>query len=132
MTLVLADRRVCPFLEADERLQPHPQLRVQPAVRDESCADACARTGGECQPEQLEWVNNCAALQRVFPCVGGCGHQIGLEIPCEVVDPSRDTHGQCLVTDEAVSTCEASYEASRRLCACIGGSGGEGAGYLYG
>jgi hypothetical protein len=37
----------------------------------------------------------------------------------QVVDATRNTGGQCLVTDEAMSKCSASFMATQRLCACV-------------
>lgn len=48
-----------------------------------------------------------------FPCENGCGHQVGLEIPCYVHDPSIDTALQCLITDDAIPTCHAGPEDQR-------------------
>jgi hypothetical protein len=118
-TLVLADRRECAWLRPDEKLLPRPQLKAVAGLQGESCDSACDRVGGQCDDEQLEFVNSCKALAAAFPCHNGCGHQVGLEIPCEVVEPTKDTYGQCLTTDEGSPICSSSFVASRRLCACV-------------
>jgi hypothetical protein len=119
VTLVLADRRKCAWLRPNEKLLPDPKLQPVAGLQGETCDHACSRLGKRCQDAQIEFVNSCAALAAVFQCANGCGHQVGLEIPCEVVDPNKDTYGQCLTTDEGSPTCRSSFVASRRLCACI-------------
>jgi len=64
-------------------------------------------------------VNTCEALKQHFPCEDGCGHQVGQEIPAYVHDRSRDTALQCLVTDDAISSCGAHVPVTTRLCVCI-------------
>ena len=44
------------------------------------------QVGKRCDPRELEFANTCEALMAHFPCEGGCGHQIGDEIPAYVAD----------------------------------------------
>ncbi|CAE8635772.1 unnamed protein product [Polarella glacialis] len=119
--IILADRMnsQATVLPESERRHPDPGQRVQKAQAGESCDKLCQRLGMRCMDAELEYVNNCAAMLREFPCEEGCGHQVGKEIPCYVHDPSRDTAKQCLVTDDAVPSCAASHPATMRLCACV-------------
>eukprot|EP00439_Symbiodinium_sp_Y106_P046449 s961_g5.t3 len=95
----LADRMKSQGLLPDaERAEPHLLRRIEKAQPGESCANLCARIGMHCADLELEFINNCAALKRFFPCEEGCGHQVGQEIPCYVHDISKDTGKQCLVT----------------------------------
>ena len=118
--LYLVDRRVAAnFLKPNERLTRAFEMKEIAAKAGQNCDTVCAQHSLRCNQEQLEFVNDCVALKRAFPCEEGCGHQVGIEIPCYVHDAGRDTSHQCLVTDEAVSTCSASHSATTRLCACV-------------
>ena len=52
-------------------------------------------------------------------CEAGCGHQVGPELPAYAESPSLDTHRQCLISDIAISKCEAKFGKTRRLCRCV-------------
>jgi len=118
--LALVDRRWGEgALPERELWRPHPQQRAEKAAPGESCAGLCSRLEMRCEVSELEFVNTCEALRRVFPCEDGCGHQVGQEIPAYVHDRSRDTALQCLVTDDAIPTCETKVPATTRLCACV-------------
>jgi hypothetical protein len=90
-------------------------MGAEPGV---SCTSACAAMGGRCEERELEWGNSCAALARHFPCEAGCGHQVGPELPAYASAKDLDTYRQCLTSDIAVSTCDAKYAKTRRLCTC--------------
>eukprot|EP00931_Biecheleriopsis_adriatica_P059771 TRINITY_DN35823_c0_g1_i1.p1 TRINITY_DN35823_c0_g1~~TRINITY_DN35823_c0_g1_i1.p1 ORF type:complete len:745 (+),score=122.68 TRINITY_DN35823_c0_g1_i1:34-2235(+) len=118
--VILADRmRSEGLLPENELLRPHPQRLVQQAKPGESCDKFCRRSGMICREPELEFINNCAAMMTAFKCEGGCGHQVGKEIPCYVHEKNRDTALQCLVTDDAIPSCAASCSATTRLCACV-------------
>ena len=121
-TLLLADRRRCPYLEREEQLRPEPTDRPIAAAAGVSCVDACRDAGGACDPSTLEWGNSCEMLRAHFPCEAGCGHQVGPELPAYASSSSLDTYQQCLVSDIAVSKCEAKYAKTRRLCFCAFGA----------
>lgn len=127
-TLLLADRRRCPHLEAAERWVPPPGSREVAAPAGQSCADACAAQGGTCKDRELEWANSCEALLRHFPCEAGCGHQVGPELPAYGSHHTLDTYQQCLITDIAFSKCTAKFAKTSRLCRCLFGGGGGGGG----
>jgi hypothetical protein len=116
--LVLADRRRCPYLDSQERLGPSPLARPISAVAGASCTSACRDAGGKCDAATLEWGNRCEVMQAHFACEAGCGHQVGPELPAYASSPSLDTYQQCLVSDIAVSQCDAKYTKTRRLCFC--------------
>lgn len=119
-TVALIDRRQGRgFLFEKDLVPRHADLRAEKANPGESCTNACLRLGLECDNMQLEFLNSCEALKLHFPCEKGCGHQVGLEIPCYVHDKYRDTSLQCLVTDNAASKCGAKHIATTRLCACV-------------
>jgi hypothetical protein len=118
-TLLLADRRTCPFLSAADRVGPDPAVTVLGADKGQSCDESCRTQGQVCANEQLHYINNCAALAKVFPCEAGCGHQTGLEIPCYVHDTTQITRQQCLTTLTPALKCEASHPSTQRLCPCV-------------
>jgi hypothetical protein len=82
-------------------------------------ACACTLSIVSCDERELEFMNRCDALAAAFACEGGCGHQIGLELPAYVADRRAATAGQCLVTDGPMPRCAASHPATARLCACL-------------
>jgi hypothetical protein len=51
-------------------------------------------------------------------CEGGCGFQVGGEIPCYVVT-HETAFKQCLVTDQVSGKCGTSHPTTRRLCPCL-------------
>ena len=118
-TLLLADRRRSPCLREEERWRPQLGGRNVVAAAGKSCHEACAAEGGSCVQRELEWANTCEALSAAFPCEAGCGHQVGPELPAYAVSPSLDTHRQCLISDIAISKCEAKYGKTSRLCRCV-------------
>jgi hypothetical protein len=118
-TLMLADRRKCPYLSDGERLMPPAGMRQLKAPAGVSCAVACEREGVRCDEPSLEWGNTCESLARHFACEGGCGHQVGPELPAYASARDLDTHKQCLISDIAVSTCAASFKKTERLCTCV-------------
>ena len=118
-TLLLADRRRSPYLREEERWRPQPGGRNVVAAAGKSCHEACAAEGGSCVQKELEWANTCEALGAAFACEAGCGHQVGPELPAYAASPSLDTHRQCLISDIAISKCEAKYGKTSRLCRCV-------------
>jgi len=117
-SLVLADRRKCPYLPDQARLYPPDSMRTIAAAAGISCEDACQQAGVKCDQKTLEWANSCAALAAHFGCEAGCGHQVGPELPAYASSPDLDTYQQCLISDIAISQCSAKYAKTRRLCAC--------------
>lgn len=118
--VVLVDRRQDNgFLKEVDVWNPHRKRRIGSAQKGQSCDQFCRSHHMRCDPRELEFVNHCSVLKKYFPCENGCGHQVGLEIPCYVHDPVLDTALQCLVTDEALSTCQAAHKSTTRMCACI-------------
>lgn len=83
-----------------------------------SCNEACAEVGLTCDARTLEWGNSCTMMQKAFHCEAGCGHQVGPELPAYAASDTLDTYQQCLVSDIAVSKCEAKFSKTRRLCTC--------------
>eukprot|EP00928_Gymnodinium_smaydae_P060295 TRINITY_DN4390_c3_g1_i1.p1 TRINITY_DN4390_c3_g1~~TRINITY_DN4390_c3_g1_i1.p1 ORF type:complete len:604 (-),score=112.47 TRINITY_DN4390_c3_g1_i1:62-1873(-) len=118
--LAVVDRRQAQGLLPDaEQWHPNPGRTIAAARPAQSCAELCGSRGQRCSPREFEWANTCETMKAYFACDDGCGHQVGQEIPAFVHDRSRDTAGQCLVTDEAVPTCEAKHVSTTRLCVCI-------------
>ena len=117
--LLLADQRRCTLLPDELRVFPKRNYLDLVAHIGETCSDACARKGLRCDEPELEWVNNCDALQKHFACEGGCGHQVGSELPAYASDVSLDTYQQCLFSDIAVSKCDSRYTKTIRLCRCL-------------
>jgi hypothetical protein len=87
--------------------------------RGQSCEDRCRRANKKCEDGQLEFANDCGRLMAAFPCEGGCGHQIGDEIPAYVPDRGADTFGQCLTTEQKMPKCRATHRSTARLCVCL-------------
>lgn len=118
--LALVDRRQGHgLLPPEEIWKTRKGLEVIKALPGESCENACGKLMKRCLPRELEFLNNCETMKRYFPCEAGCGHQVGQEIPCYVHDKTRDTAGQCLVTDEAVPSCDAKFPSTTRICPCL-------------
>lgn len=118
--IALVDRRqAAGWLPQNEQWLPNVGQRRSKANQGESCDGLCKRLGMACKAEELEFVNNCPAMREAFPCEDGCGHQVGTEIPAYVHNSGQDTALQCLVTDDAISTCGAKHVATTRLCACV-------------
>ena len=44
---------------------------------------------------------------------------MGPELPAYAASPSLDTHRQCLISDIAISKCEAKFGKTSRLCRCV-------------
>ena len=118
-TVLLADRRKCPYLSEGERMQPPASMQQIAAKPGLSCSFACKQVGAKCEAKALEWGNNCEAMARLFPCEKGCGHQVGPELPAYASSSDLDTYQQCLISDIAFSTCEASFKKTSRLCTCV-------------
>eukprot|EP00434_Breviolum_minutum_P018029 symbB.v1.2.015897.t2/scaffold1195.1/size134849/8 len=89
---------------------------------NQSCNQLCNEAALQCVDRQLEFGNQCELLKEHFRCENGCGHQVGMELPCYVHDRQRDTALQCLVSDEAKPNCNAKHPATSRLCVCVGSS----------
>lgn len=119
-TVILADRRLAPYLAAHdgEAITPDPSVRFIGAEQATSCDAACHKQGLRCRGDHLQWANTCDVLASVFACEAGCGHQIGQEIPCYVNDPTQVTHQQCLTTDGAPTSCKAQHRSTARVCPC--------------
>lgn len=117
--LLLADRRRCPYLLEAERIRPPARMKQLAAPAGVSCVAACAGLGARCDPHALEWGNSCEALAQHFACEAGCGHQVGPELPAYASSSDLDTFRQCLVSDIAISTCDASFRKTARLCTCV-------------
>jgi hypothetical protein len=117
-TLLLADRRKCPYLPEGVQLRPPKGMQTVAAEAGVSCDVACRQAGARCDMKTLEWGNSCAAMAAHFGCERGCGHQVGPELPAYAASPDLDTYQQCLISDIAISQCAAGYAKTRRLCTC--------------
>ncbi|KOO21581.1 Alpha-1,3-mannosyl-glycoprotein 2-beta-N-acetylglucosaminyltransferase [Chrysochromulina tobinii] len=117
-TLLLADRRKCPYLPEGLQLRPPKGMQTVAAEAGVSCDVACRQAGARCDMKTLEWGNSCAAMAAHFGCERGCGHQVGPELPAYAASPDLDTYQQCLISDIAISQCAAGYAKTRRLCTC--------------
>jgi len=117
---LLVDRREgADILPTEQVLRPHPDRLVAAAGPGKSCSDFCLSRDMRCRASELEFVNTCDEMRKVFPCREGCGHQVGDEIPCHVHDAKRDTAFQCLVADGGAPKCESQNAATTRLCVCV-------------
>lgn len=117
-TPLLLNRRKSPYLPDTMRVRPPAGMAQVAAAPGMSCDEACRGRGGRCEARTLEWGNTCQALAAHFGCEAGCGHQVGPELPAYASSPDLDTFQQCLVSDIAISKCEAKYAKTRRLCSC--------------
>jgi len=107
------------YLRLSERM---PLLRSTisvPGIQGQSCDEACASKHMKCDASQLEYFNNCHALEKHFKCEAGCAHQVGNELPVYVPDSFQPTHQQCLVTFISKLDCKAKHKSTSRLCACV-------------
>ena len=108
------------FLTQTERTVLSPSATQLAASRGVSCSEACSRSGLKCAAELLQFVNACDALSTLFKCEGGCGHQVGKDIPCYVADATRNTARQCLISDGSEPlTCTAKHPSTQRACVCV-------------
>jgi len=117
-TLVLADRRRCPYLPPALRETPADGSFVVAKI-GKSCDEACRDRNEECISKELEWANSCEVMRSHFKCEAGCGHQVGAELPAYASSKSLDTYQQCLISDIAFSKCDAKYAKTTRLCRCV-------------
>jgi len=118
--VILVDERLGKGYLPEELLWRPKATIVGKATPGESCDDYCKHLDLRCEANELEYINNCEAMMREFPCENGCGHQVGKEIPAYVHARGRDTSLQCLVTDDVISTCAAKQQFTTRFCACVG------------
>ncbi|GAB5373305.1 hypothetical protein AAMO2058_001739600 [Amorphochlora amoebiformis] len=117
---VIADRRKAwEYIRLEDQKKPNPKSIAIKSRIGVSCTDACRRQGKTCDAAEIQFLNNCESLLKMFACEAGCGHQMGREIPSYVVNPRERTYQQCLVSDEVVSTCSAKHAVTERLCACV-------------
>ncbi len=129
--------------EGVTQLTVHPFVNAQPLIpqrwgermvrivaastRGHSCDAVCAGQAMECAGFLLPRLNSCDSLRERFACEAGCEASFGAEQPAYVDDPSTGNYRKCLFVGSpvAVTTCEASHPATRRLCACIDPFSGE-------
>ena len=45
--------------------------------------------------------------------------QVGPELPAYASSPTLDTYKQCLISDIAISACDAAFAKTSRLCSCL-------------
>mmetsp|Transcript_26934 Transcript_26934/g.104565 ORF Transcript_26934/g.104565 Transcript_26934/m.104565 type:complete len:250 (-) Transcript_26934:1518-2267(-) len=119
--ILLVDVRKCPFLSAEEKLAPASNVTYVAAELNQSCTAACEEKKTTCSSAELEFANDCAKLKEHFPCEGGCGFEVGKDLPAYVSKEADTllTRGQCLITGGPALNCAASSRFTRRLCACI-------------
>ena len=129
--VILADKRLSPFLPKKKASKPISGLRVVPAPSvGKSCNDVCESLEGgwDCAKTQFDFINQCRVLQKVFKgCADGCRKEWGKDIPNrEHLGAEENAFGgrQCLVTEE-IPTCEARHPKTQRICPCTPRGGGE-------
>ena len=108
------------YLTEAERTVFPPSATQLAASRGVSCSEACVRRGQRCSDQLMQFVNDCDALSQLFKCEGGCGHQVGKDIPCYVADAARNTAQQCLISDGSEPlACTAKHPSTQRACVCV-------------
>eukprot|EP00741_Cyanophora_paradoxa_P001725 tig00000498_g1672.t2 len=117
-TFLLADARRSPFLHDSLKVHRNAAMLPTKSERGQSCDTACSGKHMKCQKDHFDFLNDCAELQKHFGCEGGCGMEIGSDIPCMVSDPADKNYRRCVVT-ESVSECGASHPITSRLCPCV-------------
>lgn len=121
-TVLLADKRSPKtYLPSLQRIVRRADLKAVAAERNISCTQACSERSMSCESEQLHFLNNCPELEQHFGC-SLCAHQVGAELPVQVVGEEQPTFGQCLVTFISAFKCDAKHAATRRLCPCVPGT----------
>ena len=120
VTLLLVNSRgkMSKLLNKNERIEQNREAQIIRAKQGESCNSACRNLGLDCDEMQIEFLNSCEAMENIFDCDNGCGHQVGLELPCYVSAKSEATFKQCLITNEGTPNCYASNVNTERACAC--------------
>ncbi|CAK9007791.1 3-mannosyl-glycoprotein 2-beta-N-acetylglucosaminyltransferase (N-glycosyl-oligosaccharide-glycoprotein N-acetylglucosaminyltransferase I) (GNT-I) (GlcNAc-T I) [Durusdinium trenchii] len=121
-TLLLAEARdAAAVLEPGEGIAKNPNMRPVAADANQDCNAACATKlqGFKCDADQLPFVDRCSVMLEHFACEGGCGNQIGKELPCYVVNPDDVNFQQCLRSYSQFVSCNALHPNTRRLCACV-------------
>jgi len=93
---------------------------VKASRNNENCDDACASEGKKCVQKAFEVINRCDVLQSHFPC-DPCKESTGPEQPAFVIPSAGASfHPKaCLFSkDPHLIRCEASHDATQRLCPC--------------
>ena len=102
-----------------EALLPNPSGIVVAGNMGETCDSVCSRQENAfCDPNQLEFVNDCNVMKAHFPCERGCWNEVAVDIPAYVND-GKGYNGMCFVSVDSFPVCDASNPNTRRLCVCI-------------
>jgi len=118
--LIIADRYLAAaFLPRHLRVEPALSLQIVNADPGATCDEACSSLGLACDETQLQFVNSCHHMLRAFPCEGGCGHEVGDDLPAYVHDVAMATAGQCLLFDSGSPKCDRGHPSTTRLCGCV-------------
>jgi len=118
--LIVADRHVAAaFLPRHLRVEPALSFQIASAAPGTTCDEACSELGLACDESQLQFVNTCHHMLRAFPCEGGCGHEVGDDLPAYVHDERMATAGQCLLFDSGSPKCDRGHPSTTRLCGCV-------------
>lgn len=127
LLLFIDKRSQSALVPEDIRIRPNPRVVKVAGEKGQSCTEACATQNGRyngppmvCDERELAFLNSCEDLKEVgFACEGGCGHQVGRELPAYVVCASEVTFQQCLATSLPALSCEAKHACTRRVCPCV-------------
>jgi alpha-1,3-mannosyl-glycoprotein beta-1,2-N-acetylglucosaminyltransferase len=117
--LILADRRMSPYLKGEEHIPQPASLLAVEAQAGDSCELACRQRELHCHAPSFQYINNCVNVTAHFACSRGCHMETGRDMPNLVVEKSSHNYDRCLISEEA-PTCTARHPDTRRLCACIG------------
>ena len=101
-----------------DALLPNPAGVFVSGDKGETCKSACWRQNAVCNPDQLEFGNDCNVMKAHFPCEKGCWNEVGVDIPAYVND-GKGYDGMCLVSVDSFPSCDASNPNTHRLCYCI-------------
>jgi hypothetical protein len=91
------------------------------AARGEDCVAACHTLGPDfhCQLEALGAINDCAHLEKAFPCKS-CDRSKGSDQPAYINETAANTPGVCVYTsDPTYFGCEGRHADTHRLCPCL-------------
>eukprot|EP00735_Rhodelphis_limneticus_P010995 TRINITY_DN4037_c0_g1::TRINITY_DN4037_c0_g1_i1::g.12016::m.12016 TRINITY_DN4037_c0_g1::TRINITY_DN4037_c0_g1_i1::g.12016 ORF type:complete len:631 (-),score=77.63,sp/Q9XGM8/MGAT1_ARATH/37.50/6e-47,GNT-I/PF03071.10/1.6e-72,Glyco_tranf_2_3/PF13641.1/4.7e-07,Glyco_transf_18/PF15024.1/6.2e-06,Glycos_transf_2/PF00535.21/0.0022,ABC2_membrane_3/PF12698.2/0.39 TRINITY_DN4037_c0_g1_i1:43-1935(-) len=114
----LIDQRWSTLIPQDYALLRPQGLQFIAGEMGRSCHAVCATSGLRCSVSEFDFGNKCDILQQYFPCEGGCGEELGKDIPNYVSAVKNANYQRCLTTEEN-PTCEAAHPDTARLCPCI-------------
>ena len=87
----------------------------------QSCKSVCneyskeigAKTQYLCNNNQLQFINSCYYLEKIFPCENGCWNEVGQDLPAY-----SHSNKLCLFSSEVQPLCNFAMKNTQRVCLC--------------